>query len=634
MCRISGLTSNDVGRHEGSRLSTLRAMRDSMQSGGPDFAGEFIDDHISLGHRRLSVMDTSHLGSQPFFSVCKRYILVYNGELYNFLEVRVELVRRGYIFFSESDTEVLLCALIEWGVDCLHRFRGMFAFAFYDRGHRKVLLARDRAGEKPLFYYFDGQVFGFASELKAFHMIPGFSPDIDTQSRSIFFKYGYVPAPRSIYQGVYKLEPGHFLTVDVVNPSTPVPEPYWDVRSYYAAPKSNLSYSDAVDHLEELLTETIKLQMNADVPVGIFLSGGVDSSTVVAMLASNSTKKIRTFNMGFDDSSFNEAPYARKVAKYFGTEHNEHNFSLSDCTNIIPRLPSIWDEPFGDSSQIPTLLLAEFTRKYVKVSLSADGADEMFYGYQKYSMSESRHRVINRTRLLLKPMRHIGESRLLVIGHKMGLGEKLAKAVSVANAGVGLLDTFLIAGEVFSPTEIDRLFGGGCELGRIDESFSLGDWEIKTPIEQILAVDFRTYLADDILCKLDRATMAVGLEGRGPLLDHKIIEFAASLPYNYKTQNGVSKRILRDVLYRHIPRNLIDRPKMGFGVPVESWMREVPSLRERLEWYLSKELLQRSGFQDVKYIENLLYGYLNNGFYFKKIWQIYSYQAWFDRWAK
>jgi asparagine synthase (glutamine-hydrolysing) len=216
----------------------------------------------------------------------------------------------------------------------------------------------------------------------------------------------------------------------------------------------------------------------------------------------------------------------------------------------------------------------------------------------------------------------------------MGLGEKLAKAVSVANAGVGLLDTFLIAGEVFSPTEIDRLFGGGCELGRIDESFSLGDWEIKTPIEQILAVDFRTYLADDILCKLDRATMAVGLEGRGPLLDHKIIEFAASLPYNYKTQNGVSKRILRDVLYRHIPRNLIDRPKMGFGVPVESWMREVPSLRERLEWYLSKELLQRSGFQDVKYIENLLYGYLNNGFYFKKIWQIYSYQAWFDRWAK
>jgi asparagine synthase (glutamine-hydrolysing) len=634
MCRIAGLTNDGTVLDSDLRLSTLRAMRDSMRAGGPDDAGEYVDDHISLGHRRLSIIDTSSLGHQPYISPCKRYVLIYNGELYNFREVRTELQNLNYVFRSESDTEVLLYALIEWGIGCLYKFRGMFAFAFYDQVLKRLLLARDRAGVKPLFYFFDGRVFGFSSEMKAFSAIPGFKPQIDEHSRSLYFKFGYIPAPRSIYRGVYKLAPGHFLDVDVLNPGEPTPEPYWDVRSFYADSKTKLTYPDAVDHLDSLMTEAFKLRMIADVPVGMFLSGGVDSSAVVALLARNSTATIRTFTIGFNDKRFDEAPYAREVAKYFGTEHYEHMLNRQDCCDIIPRLPDIWDEPFADSSQIPTLLVSEFARKYVKVSLSADGGDETFYGYPKYWLSESRHGSINKIRSLLQPLRHLGDSSLRFLGHQAGMGDKLAKAVSVAHEGVGLLDTFLIGEEVFSPVELNRLFGNRYSGLRFDESVGLGGWGIENSVDQMLSVDFRTYLADDILCKVDRATMAVGLEGREPMLDHKIIEFAATLPTEYKRDGSTTKKILRDVLYRYAPRDLIERPKMGFGVPIENWMREIPSLRERLEWYCSPKMLERSGFSDAEYVGKLLTEYIKHGTSFKKIWFIYTYQTWFERWVQ
>lgn len=634
MCRIAGLTNDGTGLDSDLRLATLRAMRDSMRAGGPDDAGEYVDDHISLGHRRLSIIDTSSLGHQPYVSPCERYVLIYNGELYNFRDVRTELQDLNYVFRSESDTEVLLYALIEWGVGCLHKFRGMFAFAFYDKALKRLLLARDRVGVKPLFYFFDGRAFGFSSELKAFSAIPGFKPQIDEHSRLLYFKYGYIPAPRTIYSGVCKLAPGHFLDLDVLNPGKPTPAPYWDVRSFYAGQKTNLTYPDAVDHLDGLMTEAFKLRMIADVPVGMFLSGGVDSSAVVALLARNSTATIRTFTIGFDEKRFDEAPYAREVAKYFGTEHYEHMLNRQDCCDIIPRIPDIWDEPFGDSSQIPTLLVSEFARKYVKVSLSADGGDETFYGYPKYWLSESRHGSINKVRPLLKPLRHLGDSSLRFLGHQTGLGDKLAKAVSVAHEGVGLLDTFLIGEEVFSPMEINRLFGNRYSDVRFDESVGLGGWRIEDSVDQMLSVDFRTYLADDILCKVDRATMAVGLEGREPMLDHKIIEFAATLPTEYKREGSTTKKILRDVLYRYAPRALIDRPKMGFGVPIENWMREIPSLRERLEWYCSPKMLERSGFRDTEYVGKLLTEYIKKGTSFKKIWFIYTYQTWFERWVQ
>lgn len=634
MCRISGLIDGSAGQDNELRLFTLRAMRDTMRAGGPDDSGEYLDDHISLGHRRLSVIDTSPMGHQPYVSRCSRYVLIYNGELYNFREVRAELQERGQVFRSGSDTEVLLYALIEWGVECLHRFRGMFAFAFYDKATNQLLLARDRAGVKPLFYFYDGRVFGFASELKAFHAIPGFRPEIDEYSRSLFFKYGYVPAPHSIYRGVSKLAPGHVLHIDVLDPGKQRLEQYWDVRSYYAQPKSSLSYPDAVGHLESLLVDAFKLRMIADVPVGMFLSGGVDSSAVVALLARHSSATVRTFTIGFDEAGFNEAPHAREVARYFGTEHHEHMLDRRDCCALIPRLPEIWDEPFGDSSQIPTLLLAEFARKHVKVSLSADGGDETFYGYPKYWLSESRHRSINRLRRWLKPLRYFGDARLRGLGSAVDIGDKLAKAVSVANDGTGLLGTFSIGEEVFSPMELARLFGAGTGRPRFDESFGVGAWKIDTPVDQMLSVDYRTYLADDILCKVDRATMAVGLEGREPLLDHEIIEFAATLPLEYKRTGGTTKRILRDVLYKYAPRELIERPKMGFGIPVEKWMREVPQLRERLEWNLSPAMLTRSGFEDTKMVGQLLADYLRRGASFKKVWFLYSYQTWFDKWAQ
>ncbi|MDP3514173.1 MAG: asparagine synthase (glutamine-hydrolyzing) [Sulfuritalea sp.] len=634
MCRISGLIDGRSCQDKELRLRTLRAMRDSMHAGGPDDAGEYLDDDISLGHRRLSIIDTSSLGHQPYLSPCRRYVLVYNGELYNFREVRDELRARGRVFRSESDTEVLLYGLIEWGVECLHQFRGMFAFAFYDKESKQLLLGRDRAGVKPLFYFHDGRSFGFASELKAFHAIQGFSRKVDEYSRSLYFKYGYVPAPHSIYQGVSKLAPGHVLHVDVRDPGKQSLIQYWDVRAFYARPRSSLSYAEAVDCLEELLIDSFKLRMIADVPVGMFLSGGVDSSAVVALLARHTSSTVRTFTIGFDEAGFDEAPHAREVASYFGTDHHEHMLGRQDCCDIIPRLPGIWDEPFGDSSQIPTLLVAEFARKYVKVSLSADGGDETFYGYPKYWLTESRHRLIDRFSWLLKPLRSFGDPRLRCIGRMAGVDDKLAKAVSAANDGVGLIDTFSIGEEVFSPMELTRLFGGGARWRRFDESFGLGAWSIDNPVDQMLAVDYRTYLVDDILCKVDRATMAVGLEGREPLLDHKIIEFAATLPLEYKRAGGTTKRILRDVLYRYAPQQLIERPKMGFGVPVEKWMKEVPQLRERLEWHFSPAMLARSGFEDTKMVGQLLANYLQRGMSFKKVWLIYSYQTWFDRWAQ
>lgn len=634
VCRICGVIFDDRYADSDLRHRILRAMRDTMAAGGPDDAGEFHDGNVSLGHRRLSIIDLSPMGHQPFVSTCGRYVLTFNGEMYNFREVRAELEGKGHGFRSESDTEVLLCALIEWGADCLALFRGMFAFALYDRRERSLLLARDRAGVKPLYYWIDGHMFAFASEPKAFHAIPAFERRVDEHARTLFFKYGYVPAPRSIFKGVYKLPPGHVLRVDVRNPAREHVECYWDVRKSYAAPKRKGSYAQAVDELEQLLIESFNLRMVADVPVGMFLSGGVDSSTVLALLSRHSAGRIKTFTIGFEYDEFNEAPQAREVAGFFGADHHELILGERECRAIIPRLADIWDEPFGDSSQIPTLLVSEFARRNVKVSLSADGGDETFYGYPKYWLTEARHGVVRRLRWLLKPMRFLGDKGLQKLGQAAGIGGRLAKAVSVAAEAGRLADTLTIGEEVFSPSELGRLFGGEVAGPRVDDEFGVGAWRIEDPVDEMLAVDYRTYLPDDILCKVDRATMAVGLEGREPILDHKIIEFAAGLPIGYKRDGTTTKRILREVLFRYAPRDLIERPKMGFGVPVERWMRTDPQLRDRLEWYLSPAMLTRAGFRDPGSVRTLLRHYLDGGSrIFKKLWLLYSYQTWFERWG-
>ncbi len=635
MCRICGVVFDDRYADTDVRRRILQTMRDTMKAGGPDDSGEYYDRNLAVGHRRLAIIDLSPLAHQPYVSRCGRFVLAFNGELYNFREVRADLEKSGYAFQSESDTEVLLYALMEWGDRCLERFRGMFAFALYDKEKRTLMLARDRAGVKPLFYFRDGRMFVFASELKAFHALPTFGRKIDEYSRMLFFKFGYVPAPRSIYQGVYKLSPGHILRLDVDNPGNQTLEKYWDVRQFYSAPKQALTYDDAVDQLERLLIESFKLRMVADVPVGMFLSGGVDSSTVLGLLSRHTADRIRTFTIGFEDETYNEAPHAREIAGYFGADHYEHTLGERDCCDIIPRLPEIWDEPFGDSSQIPTLLVSEFARRHVKVSLSADGGDETFFGYPKYWLTEARHSAIQKLRWLLKPMSFVGPDRLQRIGRAVGLGDRLAKAVSVAAGGESLLNTFMIAEEAFSPAELSRLLEAPTTSSRIDEAFGIGDWPIQAPADQMLAVDYRTYLADDILCKVDRATMAVGLEGREPFLDHKIIEFTATLPVDYKRDSKVRKKILRDVLYRYVPRHLIERPKMGFGVPVENWMRSDRRLREQLEWHLSPGMLLRSGFRDRGHVKSLLSDFFRGSkASFKKIWLLYSYQTWFARWAQ
>lgn len=608
-------------------------MRDCMAAGGPDDAGEYHDGNVSLGHRRLAIIDLSPNGHQPFVSKCGRYVLAYNGEIYNFRELRGELQEKGHAFLSETDTEVLLYALVEWGSRGLERFRGMFAFALFDRQEMSLLLGRDRAGVKPLFFYSDGSLFAFASELKAFHALPSFSKRVDPRARVMFFRYGFVPAPHAIFEGVSKLEPGHLLRVDVREPTRQRLECYWDVREQYSDQKYSLSYDAAVDELERLLVESCKLRMIADVPVGMFLSGGVDSSTVLAVLSRHTSARVKTFTIGFKDADYDESAYARSVAAWFGADHHELILGEAECRSIIPLLPEVWDEPFGDSSQIPTLLVATFARKHVKVSLSADGGDETFYGYPKYWLTESRHRAVARSRWLLKALGLVGERKLQRLGHALGVGDRLGKAVAVASEAGDLVRTMLIGEEVFQPLELCAMLGSADGGAGRDECFGSGKWSITNAVERMLALDYRTYLADDILCKVDRATMAVGLEGREPLLDHKITEFAARLPMAFKHDKSCSKRVLRDVLCRYLPKHLIERKKMGFGVPVGRWMRTDPMLRESLSEMLSPVMLAGSDFRDPELVQTLLNRYLNGARQLsKKVWYLYCYQLWCKKW--
>lgn len=646
MCGITG-SWNPSGEVGSDRLRVIvQQMSDTLLHRGPDDGGRWVDAEtgIALGHRRLAIVDLSSEGHQPMVSMDGRYVIVFNGEIYNFLELRCQLESMGHHFRSYSDTEVMLASFSQWGLEgAVKRFNGMFAFALWDRQERVLHLGRDRLGEKPLYYGWIGQTFLFGSELKALKAHPDFQPEINRDALTLFLRHNYVPAPYSIYRGIYKLPPGTVLTwtgTDV----HPTPVPYWSAKEVAELGITEPfmgAESEAVARLETLLQEAVRLRMIADVPLGAFLSGGVDSSTVVALMQAQSSQPVKTFTIGFYEDEYNEAQYAKAVAQHLGTDHTELYVTPEEALAVIPKLPILYDEPFSDSSQVPTFLVSQLARAHVTVSLSGDGGDEVFGGYDRYFWSRSIWHKIGwippmlrqaaahaLTRLSPQTWDDVFTSFGALLPAKLKqrtLGDKLHRLAEI----LAVFDPeAMYTGMVSHWKDPEALVVGGLEpltaLSDRQRWAQLPDF-----IQRMMYLDTVTYLPDDILAKVDRASMGVSLEGRIPLLDHRVVEFAWRVPLSMKIRNGQRKRLLRQILYKYVPQNLIERPKMGFGVPIDSWLRG--PLRDWAEDLLDECRLQQEGFfnpQPIrqKWAEHLS-GERNRQYY---LWDVLMFQAWLN----
>lgn len=590
MCGIAGFIDFSIGTSAETGEQALKRMADRIQHRGPDDWGmaHLPEQGVFFAHRRLSIVDLSAAGHQPMNSGSGRYLCVYNGEIYNHKALRAELQAIApRAWRGHSDTEVMLAAFDSWGVEkSLAKFVGMFAIAVWDREDRSLTLVRDRAGEKPLYYGMLAGKLAFASEAKAFEGLPGARLALDARAVPLMLRFGHVPAPYSVYEGVGKLMPGEWKRFKG-DARQPVAEgAYWSAAASLAEGVRHplqLSPEQAVDELERLLGEAVKLQLEADVPVGAFLSGGIDSSTVVALAQKSLSTKVRTFSIGFDDEAFDESAHARRVAEHLGTDHTELKVSWQDALDAVPRMAQVYDEPFADSSQIPTFLVAQLARREVTVSLSGDGGDELFAGYPRYGRTEAVHQWLSR---LPGPARRAVAAGVETVpagfwnsaAGLLGRGRETAahrtegdKVLRVAQ--MLRLPPHLIYKYMASPMpELGRLMPGVAEPRTVYDD-PAGWPASRSPAETAMWLDFMAYLPDDLLCKVDRATMAVSLESRVPLLDHRVIEFSHRLPEDLKVREGQRKWVLRQVLYRHVPRSIVDRPKMGFSVPLSAWLR-------------------------------------------------------------
>ena len=648
MCGIAGLFT--ASSHADSLVLRARgrAMADALLSRGPDDGDVWIDvvHGVALAHRRLSILDLSPAGHQPMQSACARFVVVFNGEIYNWRELRRELDTAGQApaWRGHSDTEVLLAGIAVWGLEqTLRRARGMFAFALWDRAEKTLTLARDRIGEKPLYYGCVGELFVFASELKALRALPDARFDTDPGALALMLRYGYVPTPLSIYRGIFKLPPGTLLRVGP-DGCFGDPDPWWcfaSVAQEGAAKQRALSDGAALDQLEAVLGTAIGEQMVADVPLGALLSGGLDSSTVVALMQARSTRPVRTFTIGFTEGDYDEASHAKAVARHLGTEHTELHVDPAMALEIIPRLPDIYDEPFADSSQIPTALVCALTRQHVTVCLSGDAGDELFAGYNRYFWATSLWRRFGR---VPPSFRGAASSGFAVISADVWnelfrlIAPLLPSRLRVSNPG----DKLHKLAEVLAAPSPEALYAdlvsqwrGHLPLLGLKEPSTLvatpSHWPVLASFtERMMAVDSLTYLPDDILVKVDRAAMAASLETRVPFLDPRVIDFAWNLPLRQKVRDGHGKWLLRQLLYRHVPRELVERPKQGFGVPIEHWLRG--PLREWAEDLLSPTALSGDGMLDPEPIRRMWQRHLSGRNVQYSLWSILMYQAWRRRW--
>ena len=643
MCGIAGFLSGASGGLAQELAEVTSAMDARLEHRGPDDHGVWIDEDcgVALVHRRLSILDLSSAGHQPMISADGRFVIIYNGEVYSHQPIAAELAARGYKFHGHSDTEVILNSFAESGIEpTLERMIGMFAIALWDRRERALILIRDRLGIKPLYWAQFGKLFLFGSELKALRAHPGWNAQIDRDAVAAFMRHNYIPAPHTIYRGVHKLEPGTILTLPWQG--EPRISRFWNARTIARNGMLNpLDGNDAdlAEQVEALLQDAVTRRMIADVPLGAFLSGGVDSSTVVALMQQAHLGRVRTFSIGFDIPGYNEAPYAAAVAGHLGTDHTEFTVTSSQALDLIPRLPDIYDEPFADSSQIPTYFVSAMTRKYVTVALSGDGGDELFAGYNRYQLTRRFWQALS---IMPRPIRNAAASALTMVRPDRWTalaaalpvrfrlpqtGDKLHKLAAVLN----LTSADAIYRRLVSHWEPSAIVLDAREPKSIIEDDTLSH-EFPDLLARMQFLDLVTYLPDDILTKVDRASMAVALEARVPFLDHRIVEFSWRLPRDAKVRNRTSKWILRQVLYRHVPRALIERPKMGFGIPLGEWLRG--PLRDWAEGLLAENRLRDAALLDHKVVRRFWQEHLDGSRNWQYLlWDVLMLEAWRERWA-
>lgn len=646
MCGIAGFLSPGGMRAQAAQ-EIMSAMTETLWHRGPDDGGVWVDAKagIALGNRRLAIVDLSPEGHQPMHSACGRYVIAFNGEIYNFKALLRELKGLGHAFRGHSDTEVMLAAISQWGLEAaIERFNGMFAFALWDRKARVLRIARDRLGEKPLYYGWMGGTFLFGSELKALKAHPNFKSEINRDTLALYLRHNYIPVPYSIYKGIHKLPPGTMLSLtrtDKVG-EKPTLIPYWSAREaaeHGVADPFTKSTGEVTAHLDTLLRDAVKLRMEADVSLGAFLSGGIDSSTVVALMQAQSERPVKTFSIGFHEAEYSEAEYAKAVARHLGTEHTELYVTPEEAMAVIPRLPALYDEPFSDSSQIPTFLVSQLAGQHVTVSLSGDGGDELFAGYNRYFWGRS---IWNKIGWMPPGLRSSAASAMTAISPQgwdqafNRLGAFLPLKVRQRSPG----DKLHKLAEILTVKSSEAMYLNLVSHWKQPESLVIGGSEPLTALtdperwaylrdftHRMMYLDTVTYLPDDILVKVDRASMGVSLEGRVPFLDHRVMEFSWRVPLKMKIKDGRGKWILRQVLQKYVPKELIERPKMGFGVPIGTWMRG--PLREWTESLLNERRLREEGFFDPrpireKWVEHLS-GKRNWQYH---LWDVLMFQAW------
>jgi asparagine synthase (glutamine-hydrolysing) len=631
MCGIAGFCdfSNTLSEE------VLQNMTRALAHRGPDAEGfSFLQEKecgLGLGHRRLSILDLSDRGKQPLHR--DNLAIVFNGEIYNFKEIRDELIKLGFSFKTDTDTEVILVAYKVWGMESLKKFIGMFAYALFDHDKSLLYLVKDRVGVKPLYYYYDNKTLIFGSELKAFHQNPAFKKAIDTNALSLYLKYSYIPTPYCIFKDTYKIKPGHYLQFSLQNKKHEEIK-YWDVVEAYNQPKLTIGYEEAVEETDRLLTSAFNYRMVADVPVGVFLSGGYDSSAVAAILQKNRTEKIKTFTIGFHEAKFNEATEAKKIADYLGTDHTEFYCTAKDATEVFHNLPFVYDEPFADNSVVPTILVSQLARKKVTVALSGDGGDEIFAGYNKFKQA------VNYTKdlptfiqsILAGGMKMINPKHIPYFSKTYNFASRYEKMQDIWHTHSPYVALKCIS-HYITQNETKSILKEGFE--DVETYFDIAPLlnDSNDELNKLLAIDYKTFLMDNNLVKIDRAAMSVGLEGREPFLDQRVIEFVSRLPSDYKIRNGVTKSLLKSVVHKYIDPKLMDRPKMPFIAPLSVWFKE--EMKELLFDYLNESALNEQGIFNSKEVIKWRDQYLSgNEISHQKIWNILLFQLWYNKWMK
>ena len=626
MCGICGF----ISKQEIS-LEMLRKMNDTMYHRGPDDSGEEIFQmkhgyRIGLAQRRLSILDLSALGHQPMHSADKRVSVVYNGEIYNFKEIKKELT--DYPFLSNCDTEVIIAAYLKWGIECVNRFNGMFAICLYDRDTEEVFLVRDRIGKKPLYYEINDGNLIFASELKPLMAREGFSKKIRTDILSRYLFQQYINAPDSVFENVYKLEPGSILRFYYGEVKI---WKYWDIKEVYHRMQENpvTDYQQAKEELKALLNKAVASRMISDVPLGAFLSGGYDSSLMTAIAQANSKEPVKTFSIGFHEEKYNEALYAKEVAKHLGTNHTELYIDEKQMFEMVESIPKYYDEPFADSSQIPSMLVSKLAKQDVTVALSGDGGDEFFCGYNIYENVQQAQKLDVLGELTYRVCNLPGFKQ-------MGVENKLPFRVRViaSNRNKETKTQFGASNYIVCANKMVQGDGISCHYP-IESSYEVDSWQIRR-----MLLDMDTYLPGDILCKVDRASMKYSLEARCPILDKEVMEYSFRMSHEMKYNNGVKKRILKDIAYDYIPKELLDRPKVGFGVPLDKWLRG--PLKEQLLAVTNREYLKKQGIFDAQFVADLTEKYIRVGDggpatgenYSKILWSLFAFQQWYQLYCK